>query len=115
MNTIATHRALRAVKHVARIVPIEPQPDTPPEFGAREIERHVQAVITENDFRPEPMVRSHRAKLAAALRYLGERWIGHPARRLGRQVHEHRDGIVASVSLALGTPVVLAHSMGWLA
>lgn len=115
MNTIATQRALRAVKHTARIVPIEPQADTAPEFGAPEIERHVQAVITENDFRSEALARSHRNKLAAALRYLGERWIGHPARRLGKQMHEHRDGIVAGLSFALATPVLVAHYVGWLA
>lgn len=112
MNTIHHLRALRAIK------PTHTPPAPPParSFGPREIEAHVQRVVRPNPFTTEHIVREQRRKLAVALTILGSRWIGHPARRLARAAHEHRDGVVATITLALSAPAVIGHiALGWFA
>tara|TARA_R110002049_G_scaffold73666_20_gene190293 strand:- start:472 stop:843 length:372 start_codon:yes stop_codon:yes gene_type:complete len=123
MNKIAKLRLVH--KHV-RLAPqpsavpsgaaqVAPAGNLPRALTPRDITDHAERVIRPTDATTPERLLSHRAKLRAALATLGEKWVCHPARRLGKQAHQHRDGIVAGLSFALATPVLVAHYVGWLA
>lgn len=71
-----------------------------------EIEAHTKRVIRHHQFTTDELIQRHRAKLARAIRHLGAKWIGHPARRVARATHERRDAIVFGVTMICVPPVM---------
>lgn len=76
--------------------------------------KHAERVIQMHDLTTEERVASHRQKLAKAISSLGEKWIGHPARRLARAAHEKRDSAVAAGTAIMTLPILAADLLGWL-
>ena len=96
-NTIAKYRALRSVKRATtlRLVPTSPREaapyavsapagQLPTRFGHAEAARHVERVITPNEYSTPNQLMHLREELRKALLRMGTRWVGHPSRRITR-------------------------------
>lgn len=128
-RTLTQLRILRSAgrKGTLSLVPTAPRETTPHHncapagclpttFGPADAARHVERVITPNENCTPDILMSQREKLRRALLTLGPKWIGHPAKRLCKKAQDNRDGVVATLTIAVAAPLTAWHHVaGWLA